>query len=421
VTRRAAALAGPLRKVALFSAPPLLASVAPLLALSAIARTNGTDAWVALLLGQAIGAIAALIITWGWDIGGPARAASAPDPAQRALLRLSAAARLRIAIVVLAAALAVSVLLVPGAGMVVAALAALAGGVQGLSLNWWFVATGRPGGIVLTDALPRSATAVLAAVLIFAGLPPWIYPLALLAALLVSYTFAYRRWLGGTASPTRQEIRESVRADRRLAAIAITTSAYTTGTLPLVQWVAPLAAAAFGSAQRVTSYWSFSITVLGNAAQNWVNRHGIAEVGRRARSALVAFAVLGVVLGAALALLGPMVAKLVFGDDLAVPAPVYPAFAVVFLSVSLSTVIGRLYLVPLGQERAVARVTLFVAAFGVAALVAGAAGWGAVGAATAMAATEALATLLLAGAALRTRASLRRGVAHGAAPTPVRA
>lgn len=406
-------------RIALFAAPPLLAAFAPLLVLSSIARTSGTPVWVSLLLGQAIGSIGCLITTWGWDIGGPARAAAAGRPERRALLALSLANRLPIALVVMASAIAASAALAPAEGKVLAVAAAIAGTAQGLSLNWWFTAIGRPGGIVLTDALPRTAAAAVSVPLIWIGLPALVYPLLGATMTFVAYCLGYRGILRGVEWPARREVWSSIRADTRLALIAVTTSAYTTATLPLVQWINPLAAPAFGAAQRIAGYWTFGTVVLGNTAQNWVNQHGRSAVHRRARTALVVFTIEGLVLGSALWLVGPLVGRLIFGVESPVPQIVFAAFAATFLAVAMSTALGRLFLIPLGREKEVGTITLVTAAVGVASLCVGAGVAGAVGASLALAGTEIFATLLLACAAIRIALRLRSAAPHELAPVPV--
>ncbi|UUL77758.1 polysaccharide biosynthesis C-terminal domain-containing protein [Pseudarthrobacter sp. Fe7] len=361
-----------IKRIAAFAGLPLLASLASFILLPIIARVGGALAWNSLAVGQAIGAIAAIVIGLGWPLTGPAAVASESDTlARRRLYATSFATRSFVfvcAVPLMAAALAFT-------GVKdqfwVAFLMACAQAAAGLTPAWYCIATGHAGRIAKYDVIPRMVATLGVIPLLFATGGIFFYPLALLllglaGTLWFNKDHTQRTDFQGLAP--RAVFRE-IWELRGGAGVTVAAGAYASTPVIVVQFAASTSGlAAFVSAEKLYRIGQLATAALGNSLQGWVNEFGSDHKERR-RFSLLVLSGLGAAGWLILSLLGPWVSTVLFGPALAADFWTCFWFGLSFLLVCVTTSTGAHWLVPAKQMRVVFSSTIAGAVVGLPAMV----------------------------------------------------
>lgn len=356
---------------------PMLSALAPFATLPIISRIAGEAGWGAVSTAQAIGTLGSVVALFGWGIYGPPAVAQCPHPAQQQrLYRDSLVVRCLALVVVIPLALAATWWVVDPAWRVDSLLIAATFAATAIQPTWYCIGLGQPGLMARYDVIPRFVAIVAAIPLLLLTGQVWPYPVLVLSTMIVATLLFSRRVLrdfdrrSAPIGSLPARFRESV------AAAGVDTASNAYGVVPVPVATASLshaAGSAFASADRL---FRVGITVvvgaLGNAFQAWVLDLGATDHRRRQWIAIAAHAVVGVVGMAVLAVTGPWITGLVFGDDVA--AHVVPSlwYGVAFLAMSLSTPLIRNLLIPAGQGRLVFGSTLASSLVGLALMAFGA-------------------------------------------------
>ncbi|MDF2916284.1 MAG: hypothetical protein K0S70_501, partial [Microbacterium sp.] len=125
------------RSVALLTAVSAVSAISPLIALPLITRAAGPDGFAEIAIGQALGTLAATIITFGWAVRGPVEAARSSHPAR--VFRASIVVRGANSLLVLPLVAVVAAFASHADDHALAIVSALAFSLQGLSLSWYAV------------------------------------------------------------------------------------------------------------------------------------------------------------------------------------------------------------------------------------------------------------------------------------------
>lgn len=342
------------RRILAFAGLPFLSLLTPFLFLPILARVAGADAWLAIAVGQSVGAFLALFIALGYNTVGPTMVALA-DPADRpAVLRRSVIARLVIFLPAVVLAVVISAIIAPESHRLEAALMSAAMALTGLSSAWYMIGLGRAGLIVVYEMLPRIVATVLAAtLLLLVGQVIW-YPLLLIGAGLVSVILFLWRTVG-LHELTRSrpgEIRRVVAFNRSAMATEVVGGAYNSLAVTFVSLAASGAqAATYVSGDKLYRIGQYSVSALGNALQGWVVEENREHFAARARRALGLHLGLGVLGFAAFATLGPWLSGLLFGEAVAIDEGTALGLGVATLGIALGTAVGRVILIGLGARR----------------------------------------------------------------------
>jgi O-antigen/teichoic acid export membrane protein len=381
---------GLLRRVVGFAGLPFLSLITPFLFLPLLARIAGADSWLAIAVGQSAGAFAALVISLGYNTVGPTLVARASPADRPEVLRESLAGRLALAAPAAAVAMLVAVLVAPVGHGLEAALMALALALSGLSATWFMVGIGRVSHIVAYDLAPRiAATLAAAALLVTTGVVLW-YPVLLSAAALAGTAAYLVRTVGrGNLRPRRGDTGRMLRANASAMAIELAGGAYNSLAVTFVGATAAVGqAAAYVSGDKLYRMSQYAASALGNATQGWVVDDGGAHFAARARRALLAHGILGLLAFAAFATLGPWLTGLLFGAEVAIDEMTALGFGVASFGIAIGTALGRVVLVGLGARRDFLVCVLLGAAAGVPAILVLAAAHGAAGGAWGLAIGE---------------------------------
>ena len=372
----------------------LLATISQVVVLSAIAYNEPSSAWAAIAVGQSIGNVTAIAGAYGWNLSGPARWALSPAGSRDSLYFDSLRSRLLACAVVLPVALAVGWAIAPQGETILLLTTVLATTSVALSPNWFNVAESNTGAMLGYNFVPRSAAALGAAALVLVGLPAITFPVLLLsltALATVLFTVRARRRGPVTLAP----LVGVMRAQSQAALTDFTGGSFAAANLTLVATQVSLTELAqYTSAQRVYQLGIIALLVLSQSLQGWtVDPHG--NRAQRSRTALKAHVLLGLGGGLLLAVVGPPLSAILFGDPLAAPAGVTVMLAASFALLSCSTGAGLHVLIPHGHQPTVLRATVTASLLGVVSVLAFAHVWGQTGGAAGLALSQLVALLIL--------------------------
>ncbi|MGP5247004.1 hypothetical protein [Corynebacterium flavescens] len=144
-----------------FALLPALSAVASLILLPLVARLNGADGWVALVVGQSAGNIVSVVGGLAWFLIGGDRIAKSKSAARRKTYWISLYTRFLV--LVPAASLAAVYLAIVKAEFYVATLLFMVGiAGNALSAAWYYAGTGEPSKLVICEGLPRVASYIAA-------------------------------------------------------------------------------------------------------------------------------------------------------------------------------------------------------------------------------------------------------------------
>ena len=382
---------GLVRRVLAFAGLPFLSLITPFLFLPILARVAGADAWVAIAVGQSIGAFFALAVSLGYNTVGPAMVALTPPEGRAALLLASIRARLVVLIPSGALAVLIAALVVPQGYWLVGGLMSLATVLAGLSASWYMIGLGRAGLIALFEILPRIAATVAAAALLVLHASVLWYPVLLLVASVASI-LGFAVWTTGwrgLAARGDATVRHVLASNRSAVVTELAAGAYNSLAVTFVSVTATTAqAASYVVGDKLYRIGQYSVSALGNAVQGWVVEDERAHFAARARRSLLMHGALGLLGLLGFSLLGPWLSVLLFGDAVAIDELTAIGFGVATLGIALGTSLGRVTLVGLGARREFMTSVFIAAAVGIPSILVLSAAFGAAGGAWGLAIGE---------------------------------
>lgn len=379
------------RRVLAFGGLPFLSLVTPFLFLPILARVAGAEAWLAVAIGQSVGAFAALVVGLGYNAVGPTAVALAVPTERAAVLERSIRPRLALFVPVVVVAATIAAVIAPSTHRLDAALMAIALTLGGLSSSWYMVGLGRAGLIVVFELLPRLvSTAAAAIALLVLDQVTWYPSLLIAAAVIGSGAFVLREvGLSTLLIAAPGALRREFKANRSALTTEIAAGAHNSLAVTFVSLVAPVAqAAAYISGDKLYRIGQYSVSALGNALQGWAVEDQRREFDRRIRVAILWHLALGLVGLGAFTLLGPALSALFFGADVAIDVSTAAGFGVATLGIALGTALGRVVLVGLGSRREFMLSVIAGAVVGVASILALSSPFGAAGGAWGLALGE---------------------------------
>lgn len=361
-----------IKRIAAFAGLPLLSSLASFILLPIIARVGGAPVWTALALGQAIGAIAAIVVGLGWPLTGPAAvAASADEDVRRRHYAVSFVTRSLTFVSTIPLMFVALLLAGDPANFWLAFLMASAQAASGLTPAWYCIATGHPGRIAKYDVVPRMiATLGVIPILLITG-HVVVYPAALLGlglagTLLFNAHHSQKDDFRGLS--IRRIIRE-IWALRAGAGITLAAGSYASTPIIIVQFIAASGGlAAFVSAEKLYRIGLLATAALGNSLQGWVSDFA-GNHARRRKYSLIALSGLGLVGWLLLSVAGPWATALLFSEELSADYGTCFWFGLSFFLVCVTSSTGAHWLVPAKRMRTVLSSTIAGAVVGVPAMV----------------------------------------------------
>lgn len=367
-----------------FAASMGMLAVASLAAIPAMISSSGAAAWGAIALGQAVGAIAAVVVAYGWGLSGPALVAA--DEAGRRSEYLASIRVKRVIYPIAAPAAAAIAVAISRDHWPFALLGALSACSLGLTANWFFVGVGRPYVLLLVETVPRVAGTVVGIVLMVSGASALVGVAAQLGGMLSAFV-ASTGWIlrdtGGREEQPRaqsQPLRDVLLERRQGLSSTLGSAAYVSAPLMIVSTVAPAAQPLYALADKVQRQIGVALGPLVTVQQGWVPRAVGGQLHHRARLVLLFGAVLAAACGTAVFLAGPLLMDWLGGEALAVSRPVLALMAA-FVTLSVyESMVSKAVLAALRRVSTVSRATGISAAVGLPLVAIGAVVGGASGA-----------------------------------------
>lgn len=379
------------RRIFAFAGLPFLALLTPFIFLPILARVAGAEAWLAIAIGQSVGAFAALFVALGYNTVGPTAVALAQASTRSDILLRSIRPRLVLFAPAVIIAGATAYVIAPESQMSEAALMAIAMALSGLSPVWYMIGLGRPGLIVIYELVPRIiATSVATVALLVLGQVIW-YPVLLAVAALIGHGAFALRIVGSRAlvAPAPGTVRQQFAANRSALITEIAAGTYNSLAVTFVSIAAPAPqAASYVSGDKLYRIGQYSVSALGNALQGWVVDDNRSLFRHRARLSLLLHGGLGLAGLIAFVSFGPWLSGVLFGESVALDVSTAIGLGVATLGISMGTALGRVILIGLGARRQFMLSVIAGATIGVPAVFALASVYGAAGGAWGLAIGE---------------------------------
>jgi O-antigen/teichoic acid export membrane protein len=341
------------RSVALLTAVSAVSAISPLIALPLITRAAGPDGFAEIAIGQALGTLAATIITFGWAVRGPVEAARSSHPAR--VFRASIVVRGANSLLVLPLVAVVGAFASHADDHSLAIVSALAFSLQGLSLSWYAVGVGRPLLSLIFDAVPRIVLNLAGALAALLTATPLLYPAILLVGTLAAFLAA--TWFIGlrerfSVRAALADARGAYRGGWRTALAAGLLTFSETAPLSTLGVASSPAAIGFAPFDRVLKYGYIGVYMITGSFQGWVSSASGDAGLRRMRRAVGIHVVLAVALGAGFALVVPWATPVVLGPGFEISTFTALFGGIALAAMTLATAMGMCVVLPAGRDGA---------------------------------------------------------------------
>ncbi|OBA86174.1 hypothetical protein A5662_03170 [Mycobacteriaceae bacterium 1482268.1] len=367
-----------------FGLSVLVLAVASIVAIPAMVRAGGEVAWGAIVLGQSIGAIGAVIVGYGWGLTGPARIAGSDATRRRAEFVESILVKLALLLPVCAITASIAFALAPSRPAY-AAVGAIAATTSGLTAAWYFVGVARPYAMLILETLPRAGgTAVGVALMdighnVIAG--PGCMFLGIVGGFLISSSWVFTTTnRDGAQRVPRPSLISVLKAQRHGIASNVGTTAYAAAPLMIVSVVVPATQPAFALADKVGTQINVALAPIATVLQGWVPRVTGPARAKRAEVALIASLGIAIVLFIGTALIAPTLTNWLGNSEISLSWTVMGLMAACTAAAFLDLVIQCAVLAPYNRLDVAVRALIVSSMIGLPLVAVGAKLFGTVGA-----------------------------------------
>lgn len=373
---------GGLKKFSGYAVSMALLAIASLIVVPSLIRAGGAAAWGAIAAGQAVGALGAVLISYGWSIVGPSLIAKGSAQDRRNEFIASIQVRTALVIPVLIVVAGLSAIVSPQY-IGLAAVGAVQAGVAGLSANWFFVGLGRPFVFLAAETLPRVLGSVVAIVVMNRGASALVGVLCQVAGMVAAFAIA-TTWIlahlrAHGAIPHPRAALRSVLGEHRHGVTAILGgTAYVSAPLILVSIFAPAAQPLYALVDKLQRQVAVGLSPAVTVVQGWVPAGGHAR--QRAPKAIKYGAATAAAGAVVMMVLSPYLARFMGAGALTVPLPMTILTGLFVGVYFLDGIVAKAVLSALGQVRLIAKATLISASIGLPLVVLGGYFFGAAGA-----------------------------------------
>jgi O-antigen/teichoic acid export membrane protein len=379
------ALSGVTKLVGFGTSMALLA-LASLILIPVMIRSSGEAGWGVIALGQGIGGLGAVLVSYGWAMSGPTEIARGDDPTR--LREFLGSLKVRAALLPAAGVVlvCVSMLLAPvrsdlaAMGTVVALLAAL-------TSNWYFVGLAKPWLLLALETVPRLAFTIVGIAVMENGADA-ITGLAWQSCGLVA-AFACSTWwilyslrATGSASVRAPKLRRLLVDHGHGVASSLGSALYSSLPLVVVTVVAPLVQPMYALVDKVHGQVVVGLFPAIYVAQGWVPR--AADPAPRARRVLIGGAAFCALIAVGTLLFGPWLLDVLGSGKLQPGTAVVELMALGMALHFYAEIVGHAVLATYRSLRIVAISIAVATVVGLPLVAVGSAGWGVIGALAAL-------------------------------------
>lgn len=384
------AIASALGRLASFSLTVGLGTIVGLIAIPVISRIAGADQWAIQAFTQSLATLFGVAVAFGWGTTGPGMVASTPVPQRPGLFFESLVSRSYLYLATAPAMVLTLILLQPEHAAFVA-LASVTYLVPYLGASWYFIGEARPFRLFAFDALPQvlGTLAGLGVLLATSDLMLFLTTQLMfnVAGIIVSATVILRG-SGAKASWSLKTVFPLLARQRHGVITAGTGALYVNLPLIAVSVFIPSHLDIYTFADRLLRYAITAFAPVLQFVQGWIPEGGPENTRHRLKRAVQLTPLVGLCGSAALALGAPLASALLLHGDSDLPYSLSIPFAVTFIAVAVSQVVGLAGLVTIGESRELARSTVVGALLGTPIILLGALFIGVTGVAWAVAVSE---------------------------------
>jgi hypothetical protein len=349
------------RRLSGFGLSTLLLALASLAATPAMVAADGPAAWGAIALGQAVGAVASLVVSYGWAVSGPSIIARGNASGRRREYADSVRVKLSLLLPGAAGAALVAALLSPHKPSF-AIVGAISTTAVALTSNWYFAGLARPFAWLFLETFPRVGGTVAGIVLMTSGHGA-IVGLActasgMVVAFLLVTTWVYRSTARAGAARLPGTKLTTVLASRRDGiASMVGSQLFLSAPLAIVSVILPTVQPVFALADKLRQLISAGLNPVVVVLQGWVPRGADPAHGNRSRAALVATGVFAVVFGGAFPAAAPTLIHWLGNGQITVPQSMVFLAGLTIAIDLFSSVLAFAVLASLGHLAIVTRAT----------------------------------------------------------------
>jgi O-antigen/teichoic acid export membrane protein len=344
-----------------FGLSAVLLAGASLAATPAMVAADGPAAWGAIALGQAVGAIASLVVSYGWAVSGPSAIARGNATAQRREYADSIRVKLALLFPGAASAALVAAVLGPhdASFAVVGAISTTA---VALTSSWYFAGLARPYMWLLLETLPRVCGTAVGIVLMTLGYSAIVGLACTSSGMVVAFifvtTWVYRSTArAGADRLPGGKLTELFASRRHGIASMVGSQLFLSAPLATISVISPTAQPVFALVDKVRQLISAGLNPVIVVLQGWVPHGAELEHGKRARVALSATGGLGVVLCGMFLVAAPSLMHWLGNGQIAVPQSMVILTAMVIALGLFDSVLAYAVMASLGRLEIVSRAT----------------------------------------------------------------
>ena len=353
------ALSG-LNKLVGFGLSMAMLAVAAFIAIPAMIRSSGENAWGAIALGQNLGAFGAMLIAYGWSIFGPVEIAQGDQASRTTEFLASIKVRMILLVPTLVAVVVSSLLLAPMRPDL-AAVGGVTSVLTGLTATWFFVGLARPYVLMLVETVPRVAFTVVGIIEMENGADA-LYGLIWQGVGLVVAFVASLLWILRFLGFRPGQVERLPGAITLLkqygggVASSLGSQLFTVLPLVIVTTVAPLAQPVFALVDKLYRQVLVALLPVVSVLQGWVPRGD--DPAERVRRMMWWTLGMSLVIGAGTMVVGPWILRYLGANQL-MPTTLDVFLLAVLLAVTFNVaVLGHAVLGTYRELRALARSTL---------------------------------------------------------------
>lgn len=343
-----------------FSLSTILLAIASVISMPVMVAADGPDAWGSIALGQAIGAVAALIVGYGWAVSGPAEVARGDDAQRRTEYFDSIRVKLILFLPIAAGATLIAVCIARDHNLFAAA-GALSASAIALSGNWYFAGLSRPYMWLCLETLPRIGGFAMGITLMSSGHSA-VTGLAcntggMFIAFVLITGWVHRSTASAARSRPVRKLSEILDSRRHGLASIVGSQIFLSAPLVIVSLVAPSTQPVFALIDKVRQLVSAGLNPVVAFLQGWVPRGARQMHIERGRKALVSTAVFSILFSAAFYVAAPELLRWLGNDQIHAPRLLIALTAVMIGLGVLDSVLAYAVLAAQGQLRLAARAT----------------------------------------------------------------
>lgn len=290
-----------LNKIFGFGLSMLLLAIASLVAIPSMVAASGPTAWGMIATGQAIGAVAAVAVAYGWGMSGPAKIAHADRGGRLTEYAESVVCEVIIFIPVGLVAFGLAWLIGRDYGLY-AGVGALSTATVGLTANWFFVGRSQPYALLLGETVPRVAGTGIGILFMTSGASALVGVLwqliGMVAAFLLCTLWILTPWDRRARELVhRRPIRTVLWAQRHGLTATLLSSIYSAAPIAIVTVVAPAIQPIYAVLDKVQRQINAGLSPFTVVMQGWIPRAPRGGLAARIHRALLVSLVFAAALG----------------------------------------------------------------------------------------------------------------------------